>query len=661
MTAVAPAAPGVQTPADPSPGSQPLSWEGDKMFNIYIYDYCYKRGFRKTARELLTEAEIPPESTPPINARQGLLFEWWSVFWVLFTAKANGNGTEDAMLYTQHQAHLAAMRNRQSQGAGMMPQAGRPVNGVGRGFPPNGVMPNGIPPTGQPPGPTAFAGPNGIIQPPMSQPPFNPRGSISGPPRPPNGGGPFPSPTMAHSPPNNGQPPQGQPQPPMGALHRGSMLPPGMGPGPGQPTSLAPYQPNMSGRPPTPGRTSTPQPGMMNHSPSMAPRQPPMPMGSDMRQAEMVINNELQAIPQQLIHLIKNDIGLGDKSIPSLTLGEKQRIIQTHRSRTQKPPPNAAAGPSMPLRRTKRNSTSPGEDLTQQDDGSSPPNAKKMRRSPDQPPPMPTGYSQQQNHHPQGGGPPGPGGGQGGGMPIGNGMMRPMSGPMGNGFTQGMGPPMSGGPMAMLGGMMPAGMSPQMHPHSAMMYRQGMHPSLSQQRLPMNAGSPGSDPSFNPGGMPMPPGGPPGQFAPGPNRLPGPAGSKPMGMLPPPSPAKDQNALNKDANKPGSSPRNQPLAGGSNQPGTGPPTPQGGGNMAPSPGLMINPNTGNPVGMPLPPGSGPGPSEPLFSNEFMQNMASSLDDVDFMFRQDSDINFERDFGQWFNSADDVTGMDLVKQ
>jgi len=44
-------------------------------FNIYIYDYCHKRGFKKTARELLIEADIAPESMPPINARQGLLFE----------------------------------------------------------------------------------------------------------------------------------------------------------------------------------------------------------------------------------------------------------------------------------------------------------------------------------------------------------------------------------------------------------------------------------------------------------------------------------------------------------------------------------------------------------------------------------------------------------
>lgn len=72
------------------------SWEGDRMsvfisvrfpgrpsryfppsrrFNIYIYDYCTKRGFHKTATELLNEANIPPQSSPPINAKQGLLFE----------------------------------------------------------------------------------------------------------------------------------------------------------------------------------------------------------------------------------------------------------------------------------------------------------------------------------------------------------------------------------------------------------------------------------------------------------------------------------------------------------------------------------------------------------------------------------------------------------
>jgi collagen type III alpha len=142
MASTAPPGGAQSQPQSTSPNEAPLSWEGDKMcvpifltqhiqvcsatavcshrFNIYIYDYCHKRGFKKTARELLAEADIPADSKPPINARQGLLFEqvvycplldfsdvffsflrWWSVFWVLFSAKANGNGTEDAMLYTQ--------------------------------------------------------------------------------------------------------------------------------------------------------------------------------------------------------------------------------------------------------------------------------------------------------------------------------------------------------------------------------------------------------------------------------------------------------------------------------------------------------------------------------------------------------------------------------
>lgn len=34
------------------------------------------------------------------------LSRWWSVFWVLFTAKSNGTGTEEALLYTQVRTNL---------------------------------------------------------------------------------------------------------------------------------------------------------------------------------------------------------------------------------------------------------------------------------------------------------------------------------------------------------------------------------------------------------------------------------------------------------------------------------------------------------------------------------------------------------------------------
>jgi collagen type III alpha len=62
--------------------------------------------------------------------------------------------------------------------------------------------------------------------------------------------------------------------------------------------------------------------------------------------------------------------------------------------------------------------------------------------------------------------------------------------------------------------------------------------------------------------------------------------------------------------------------------------------MAPSPSSLLG----------GPPSLGPDSlSSNIFSTDFIQSVASSLDEFDpAMFRPDGDINFERDFGQWFN-------------
>lgn len=44
-------------------------------FNIYIWDYCQKRGYMGTAQKLVEEAMLPPAPRPPIDAKQGLLYE----------------------------------------------------------------------------------------------------------------------------------------------------------------------------------------------------------------------------------------------------------------------------------------------------------------------------------------------------------------------------------------------------------------------------------------------------------------------------------------------------------------------------------------------------------------------------------------------------------
>ncbi|KAL0063031.1 hypothetical protein AAF712_010054 [Marasmius tenuissimus] len=49
----------------------------------------------------------------------------------------------------------------------------------------------------------------------------------------------------------------------------------------------------------------------------------------------------------------------------------------------------------------------------------------------------------------------------------------------------------------------------------------------------------------------------------------------------------------------------------------------------------------------------------MFDNQFLSSVTSHLEDLDGgLFRPDGDINFERDFGQWFNHPDDVSALDI---
>jgi hypothetical protein len=201
------------------------------------------------------------------------------------------------------------------------------------------------------------------------------------------------------------------------------------------------------------------------------------------------------------------------------------------------------------------------------------------------------------------------------------------------------------------------------------LHKSGMPPGALNGVMSGNAGSPTSgDPSFNGNGSQGR--GP--QFA-------GNGGqdhrmnqNKSMGMMPPPSPAigaKDQSGQNKDKagpstsnNRPEGSPRNQhpnPVQGTSNgvnvgQGGNAPPTPNNA-MTAPSPSaILVNTPTGmNPAGQSMPP-----PSDPmaaLFGNtDFMTALplgVDTFDDPSALSKGDFGVDFERDFGQWFNPED----------
>ncbi|KAH9066844.1 hypothetical protein EDB87DRAFT_1588558 [Lactarius vividus] len=436
-------APAPQPPPGP-PSSDQITWEGDKMFNIYILDYCKKRGYHKTATQLVSEADIPPESKPPINAQQGLLFEWWSVFWVLFQAKNSGAGSEDAILYTKYQTQSKFQAQRASQGpppVGPQPPARYPIpNGVPGSVPPlpsgqmNGIGPGGQPPPYGPPNPPSQ--PNGMPGPtgPPGPPGHFPPGMGNRPPmghqqRHPNGAPQYHSPTIAPSPQSQGGPQQ-PPAGPMGPLGPSPMnratMPPPNGPqhpqGPGSvgsahQTPTPTYQQLV--RPHSSHDTSSQNHMNPHPSPAMSGRLPP---GQERPHMDS-LDAELASYPPDLMGEAKLRAGLGEKEAQSLTMDEKQRIIQHARLKQEGPLSNGAGPPpganmhgslqnrAQPMqqqlsmqqqRGAKRNSTSPGEEHeTLPRNDQSPPDRKRPRRTPNPTEQQQQQHQQQQQQHQQ--------------------------------------------------------------------------------------------------------------------------------------------------------------------------------------------------------------------------------------------------------------------
>ncbi|KAI0321036.1 hypothetical protein OF83DRAFT_433823 [Amylostereum chailletii] len=691
-------APSASTPQNSEPAqppSVPLSWEGDKMFNIYIFDYCSKRGYTKTARELVNEAEIPPGSQPPIDAKQGLLFEWWSVFWVLFQAKNNSTESEDAILYTQRSARSAPGAPPAMRFSSSMP--GRP------GPFPNGPLTNGVPPPGPPlpapaqPGygmPTPGPQPNGVPPPPPPgfQPPNQASRPTGGPQQRPQNGGPFQSPTMAPSPQTQGGPqaPSMGPSPHLSNVTRGPMPPPN----PPQVNSAQHTPVFQPGRPPSRGGTpgSMSQHPMNSHpSPSMAATRPTQAQAQAQAQAQdRQLANELMAYPQDFMQKVKAEAGMGDKDLSALTTDDKFRLLTRARQLRGQPANgmmgsnNAVAGPSgghpppsmrngqsasgQPSQRgAKRNSTSPGEEhepIPRTE--SSPPASKRPRRTPGpgeqpQPPPMAPMNMNPGFQPPHAGHPP---------MPPGN-MVR--AGPMLPFNPQAM-PGQSGLNMQMAQGMAPMmGMSPMMgHPQNSMNPHAlptghfgghiQNHPTSQYHQSMLNIHQ-----KPNIGGMPpgnMIPGGPvpnndPQAHMRGPSAQgpvpPGRMLQKGMGPMQPPKPG--MPGLNKspqvDVKPPGGDGNMQ----GGPQMNMGHP-----GNMGPHPGNMTptpaSAPPGNPGMAPSPAMNNQGgldPPRPQTTNGPMESFSTEFLDFNF----DSMPDFSSDFS-WLPGPDESVAMDGLK-
>ncbi|GAA5909859.1 uncharacterized protein JCM6883_003117 [Sporobolomyces salmoneus] len=91
-----------------NPGSSTQVWEGDATLHSYCYDYMRKRGWNEAASRFAKDAGIKEEEWkgPPIEAPQGLLYEWWSVFWDVFIARSQKSGPRNP----NADAYVEAMR-----------------------------------------------------------------------------------------------------------------------------------------------------------------------------------------------------------------------------------------------------------------------------------------------------------------------------------------------------------------------------------------------------------------------------------------------------------------------------------------------------------------------------------------------------------------------
>ena len=220
------------------------------------------------------------------------------------------NGAQKQQIWIQHDAQLP-------NGPGLSSALGNPSQMpfpmVGAGHP----QPNGIPI------PSAASTPAGGNSAPQQNFSALMPGQRPGAPqhRGPNGVNPYQSPTIAHSPQNQGGNPGQNPQNPMnqlgpsprmGHMVRAGMLPPNANMG-SVPSAQTPQFSQLARSPSRPG-----SPGqVMQRSPSLMDRQTPV------NPHEGNLNAELSRVPTNMLTSIRQELGVHDKELQSLTFEEK--------------------------------------------------------------------------------------------------------------------------------------------------------------------------------------------------------------------------------------------------------------------------------------------------------------------------------------------------
>ncbi|PVF93924.1 hypothetical protein CPB86DRAFT_818410 [Serendipita vermifera] len=139
--------------------------KGNDLLLLYIIDYCDKRKFNDSAAALRREAGVKPSQKVPVDSPEGLLYEWWTCFWEVYTARVHPQRAHSKTA-KDYSESLTQRRFPNAREHGIAP--GRAV--PGRGFYPQD--PSSIP--GQPPNLPYSHGLNGMPTGPPGMSPMTP-------------------------------------------------------------------------------------------------------------------------------------------------------------------------------------------------------------------------------------------------------------------------------------------------------------------------------------------------------------------------------------------------------------------------------------------------------------------------------------------------------
>ncbi|WWD01720.1 hypothetical protein V866_008666 [Kwoniella sp. B9012] len=88
------------------------SWDSENMLKLYIHDYLVKHNFPAAAAQFNAEAGLAEQGVP-INVREGVLHEWWCVFWDVFSGGKGAQGAMNPAIYNESMTRLRNIRNQQ--------------------------------------------------------------------------------------------------------------------------------------------------------------------------------------------------------------------------------------------------------------------------------------------------------------------------------------------------------------------------------------------------------------------------------------------------------------------------------------------------------------------------------------------------------------------